>query len=47
MPPAFDVLALEVDFEEGPFGAVSEPEKLVWSVLGHETLLRCGCAVEH
>lgn len=39
---AFVVPALEVDFEEGPFSAMSKPEKLVWSMLGHETLLDVG-----
>lgn len=42
MRRAFTIPALEVDIEEGPFGAVSKPEKLVWSLLGHETRLGVG-----
>lgn len=38
----FLIPALEVDFEEGTSGATSKPEQLVWSVLGHETLLGVG-----
>lgn len=39
---AVTIPALEVDLEEGPFGAMSNPEKVVWSMLGHETLLGVG-----
>lgn len=39
---AFVIPALEVDCEERPFGPTSKPEKLVCSLLGHETLLGVG-----
>ena len=39
---AIVIPALEVDFEEGPFCAMSKPKKLAWSVVGHETLLGVG-----